>query len=234
MHEYDDDDRNMTKMQKTKNVIQKVWEEQCIAGIAQQYMDGVAELRQEAIANGRAFPQGLSGWHKMSEAEQQRVTWATRAIEANERLVRSSSAADRMAAVQAAGGSSSSSSNSSSSSQGADIQKRQWQPVPVPVPEIDQALVARFGNGGPYAGVLRTLAAQRDYSLFARRRWPADITGWAEDYSDEERRLILEATRYMEQQEAVANSILHTSPELSDGSSSENEEWCHKAPCSIE
>ena len=219
------DDRNRKKMQRTKTIIHKIWEEQCIAGIAQQYIDGVAELRQQAIANGRAFPQGLSGWHEMSEAEQQRVTWATRAIEENERLHRSRSSsaapagagagagADRIAALQAAGG----------GSQDADIQEQQRQPAPVP--EIDQALVARFGTGGPHAGLLRTLAAQRDYFLFARRRWPDDMTGWADKYSDQERQLVLEATRYMEQQEAIEDSMQQPASELlDDESSSENDE----------
>ena len=59
--------------------------------------------------------------------------------------------------------------------------------------------------------------------LFAGHRWPEDLSGWADAYSDGERKLIPEATRYLEMQEATEKSIQQASPGLSDYFSSEDE-----------
>ncbi|CAA9966189.1 hypothetical protein PTMSG1_09548 [Pyrenophora teres f. maculata] len=190
------------KMEKTKNIIKRIWEEQCIAGIAQQYLNLVAELQREAIAQGRAFPEGITGWDEMNEAEQQRVRRATRAIEENERR---SSSATGQATTHAA-----------NDSQVEETQEQQQ------VLKIDEALVARFENGSN-ASIVQQLAEERTHMVVTGHCWPDDIIGWADDYSDEERNFVLEATRYLEQKEAIENSMPQHSPGLSDTSSSEDE-----------
>ncbi|RMZ68386.1 hypothetical protein GMOD_00010019 [Pyrenophora seminiperda CCB06] len=72
------------KMAKTKAVNQRIYEEQCIEGVTQQYMDDVASLRLRAIAEGWVFPEGVDGWNDISEAEQIRIRYATRANEDKE------------------------------------------------------------------------------------------------------------------------------------------------------
>ncbi|EFQ90462.1 hypothetical protein PTT_12906 [Pyrenophora teres f. teres 0-1] len=190
------------KMEKTKNIIKRIWKEQCIAGIAQQYLNLVAELQREAIAQGRAFPEGITGWDEMNEAEQQRVRRATRAIEENERR---SSSATGQATTHAA-----------NDSQVEETQEQQQ------VLKIDEALVARFENGSN-ASIVQQLAEERTHMVVTGHCWPDDIIGWADDYSDEERNFVLEATRYLEQKEAIENSMPQHSPGLSDTSSSEDE-----------
>ncbi|EDU49658.1 hypothetical protein PtrSN002B_009426 [Pyrenophora tritici-repentis] len=73
-------------------------EGECMTDTAQELLNNVAKLREEAVAQGRVFPEGITGWDEMGEAVQEHVRWATRLIEENER--RSSSAADQATTQQ--------------------------------------------------------------------------------------------------------------------------------------
>ncbi|KAF1831642.1 hypothetical protein BDW02DRAFT_42195 [Decorospora gaudefroyi] len=143
-----------------------------------QFIQLVPEARLEAMSEKRSFPYvGATKWRCLSDAEQARERWAIWTIEENERRTIN---------------------NQNQTSHGHSQQQE-------PPQAFDEALATRFQHASQEKA-LAMLAAQRAHVLAFGLRWPDDMAGWPGGVSADFRDYVMDATRYLEQQEWLEGS----------------------------